>query len=181
MQKPKLLSLFGYSIPLVIFLVTAVFLWYGLDRDPRYLPSPLINKPIPAFHLLSLQNIKQPLNEKIFLGHITLLNVWAPWCASCKEEHSVLMKIAKTKKLVLYGLNYKDKRASALEWLAHDGNPYHEVLFDDQGKLGLDLGVYGTPETYLIDSKGIIRYKYIGPITQAVWDEVILPEVERLI
>lgn len=163
----KKLSLLGYAIPLIIFTVTAVLLYYGLDRDPSYVPSPLINKSI-------------PINKKIFLGKISLLNVWASWCVSCKQEQSMLMEIAKTKQVVIYGLNYKDQRSQALKWLAENGNPYRQVLFDEQGKLGVDLGVYGTPETYLIDEAAIIRYKYIGPLTKEVWDKIIFPQVQKL-
>lgn len=158
----------GYLIPLVIFLLTAILLYYGLDRDPRYVPSPLINKPIPV------------LNKKLFLGHVSLLNVWATWCTSCKEEHEVLMSIAKSKKVIIYGLNYKDDKKEALNWLAHKGNPYNKLLFDEQGTVGVELGVYGTPETYLIDGLGVIKYKHIGPITEQVWREIILPEINKI-
>lgn len=172
-------SLFGYVIPLVIFIATFILCYYGLDHDPRAIPSPLINKPVPDFNLFVLDNTKQ-LNNKIFLGKISLFNIWATWCASCKEEHKILMDIAKTKQVVIYGLNYKDESKIASKWLLKNGNPYREVLFDEQGKLGVDLGVYGTPETYLIDQQGIIRYKYIGPVTQDVWMNILLPEIKKI-
>jgi cytochrome c biogenesis protein CcmG/thiol:disulfide interchange protein DsbE len=180
MAKIKFFSLLGYAIPLIIFLLTAVLLYYGLDHDPRHVPSPLINTPVPAFQVPALGNSHEHLTEKIFLGHISLLNVWASWCESCKQEHSQLLKIAKTKQVVLIGLNYKDTQSAALHWLAKAGNPYFKVLDDAQGNLGINLGVYGTPETYLIDSEGIIRYKYIGPITQIVWDEIIAPQIRKI-
>ena len=165
-------NLFGYAIPLVIFIATLILCYYGLDHDPRAIPSPLINKPVPASIFMD--------HKKIFLGKISLLNVWATWCTSCKEEHKVLMDIAQKKQAIIYGLNYKDEPKAALKWLLKNGNPYTQLLFDEQGRMGVDLGVYGTPETYLIDPQGIIRYKYIGPITREVWIDIILPEVKRL-
>ena len=159
-----------YLIPLIIFLVTLIFLYYGLDRgDPRYVPSPLINKPIPI------------LNKKLFLGHVSLLNIWASWCESCKEEHKVLENIAKNNKsITIYGLNYKDNPKQAKNWLKQAGNPYRKVFFDETGEMGINLGVYGTPETYVIDKLGIIRYKYIGPINQEIWTGIILPEINKI-
>lgn len=168
----KKLSLLGYSIPLIIFSVTVVLLYYGLDHDPRAIPSPLINKPVPASIFMN--------HKKMFLGNISLLNVWATWCASCEEEHKVLMDIAQKKQVIIYGLSYKDEPKAALKWLLKKGNPYTQLLFDEQGRMGVDLGVYGTPETYLIDPKGIIRYKYIGPMTQEVWDKIIFPEIKKI-
>ena len=121
----------------------------------------------------------QQLSEKIFLGKVSLLHVWATWCATCRAEHLVLMDLARSKKVVFYGLNYKDNPEAAKNWLKQYGNPYKAIISDPQGRLGIDLGVYGTPETFLIDSQGVIRYKYIGAITQHIWEHDIMPEIQR--
>ncbi len=159
----------------------AVVLRQGLSLDPRRLPSALINKPLPDFNLATVEG-GAPIRftQKTFLGKVSLLNVWASWCASCQTEHPVLMKIAKTHEVNIYGLDYKDKRADAHRWLKTLGNPYVDVGFDEQGSLGIDLGVYGTPETYIIDQDGIIRYKWVGPLTDAVWEQELLPIVQKL-
>ncbi len=168
-----------YLIPLIIFLIITGFLWKGLQHDPHQLPSALINKPVAVFSYPSLLDAKKTLTQKQFLGHVSLLNVWATWCVSCHAEHLVLMDIARSKKVLIYGLNYKDDSNSARRWLKKYGNPYEAVISDEKGTLAIDFGVYGTPETFLIDGEGIIRYKYIGPVSLEVWQEKIAPEVER--
>jgi len=167
-------------LPLAIFLVIVVFLWLGLKGDPHVIPSPFIGKPVPVFQAPLLGNPKLKISDKDFKGHVSLLNVFATWCVSCRAEHPVLMDIKDSHRVNIYGLNFKDKRASAIEWLSRFGDPYTKVIYDPTGKIGIDFGVYGTPETFVIDRKGIIRYKYIGPISPRKWREKLLPEVESL-
>ncbi len=169
-----------YLIPLGIFIVLAVFLARGLQLNPHEVPSPLIGKPAPDFLLPQLQDANQQLGRKDLLGKVSLLNVWASWCVACREEHPVLVEIARSGVVNIYGLNYKDAREDALRWLAQFGNPYLTSAFDEQGKVGIDYGVYGVPETYVIDRQGIIRHKVIGPITQEKWDTAILPLIRKL-
>lgn len=169
-----------YLIPLGIFIVLVVFLARGLQLNPHEVPSPLIGKPAPDFLLPQLQDANQQLGRKDLLGKVSLLNVWASWCVACREEHPVLVEIARSGVVNIYGLNYKDSREDALRWLAQFGNPYLTSAFDEQGKVGIDYGVYGVPETYVIDRQGIIRHKVIGPITQEKWDTAILPLIRKL-
>ncbi len=169
-----------YLIPLGIFIVLVVFLARGLQLNPHEVPSPLIGKPAPDFLLPQLQDANLQLGRKDLLGKVSLLNVWASWCVACREEHPVLVEIARSGVVNIYGLNYKDSREDALRWLAQFGNPYLTSAFDEQGKVGIDYGVYGVPETYVIDRQGIIRHKVIGPITQEKWDTAILPLIRKL-
>lgn len=168
-----------YIFPLLIFVIIVGILWKGLQQDPHRLPSTLINKSVVEFNYPSLGNPSQFVSNREFVGHVSLLNVWATWCITCQAEHAVLMEIARSKKVAVYGLNYKDTRNAAQLWLKKLGNPYQEIIFDEQGKLGIDLGVYGTPETFVIDAKGMIRYKHIGPISPTVWQEVLEPVVRK--
>ena len=156
-------------IPLILFLVLGVFLWRGLSLDPRELPSALIGQPFPEFSLTSLRQSDVILERANFLGEPVLVNVWATWCPSCRQEHPELMKIAAEKKIILVGLNYKDDRRAALAWLKQYDDPYQFTIYDDQGMLGLDLGVYGAPETYLVDAQGIVQYRHVGVVTPDVW------------
>ena len=167
-------------VPLLIFITLVVFLGIGLTRDPHLVPSPLINKPVPEFSLPRLADTNQRLASSDLRGQVSLLNVWASWCVSCREEHPVLLDLAKKNVVTLYGLNYKDKREDALNWLKFFGNPYVESAHDLDGKVGIDFGVYGVPETFVVDKQGIIRYKQIGPITEDVLKETILPLITRL-
>ncbi len=169
-----------YLIPLGIFIVLVVFLARGLQLNPHEVPSPLIGKSAPDFLLPQLQDANQQLGRKDLLGKVSLLNVWASWCVACREEHPVLVEIARSGVVNIYGLNYKDTREDALRWLAQFGNPYLTSAFDEQGKVGIDYGVYGVPETYIIDRQGIIRHKVIGPITQENWDKELLPLIRKL-
>ena len=170
---------FKLFIPLLIFILLAVALYFGLDRDPSAMPSALIDKSVPAFTLPSLADEEKPvtetfLSEKLFQGEATLLNVWATWCVSCRMEHRYLMGLAKLG-VPIIGLNYKDERGAAQRWLRELGDPYREVIFDAEGSLGLDLGVFGAPETYVIDGQGMIRYKYVGVVDERVWQQKIAP------
>jgi cytochrome c biogenesis protein CcmG/thiol:disulfide interchange protein DsbE len=158
-------------IPLFIFIGLAVLLLKGLDRDPNALPSALIGEPVPAFRLPNLLTGEQ-VSEDVFQGHVTLLNVWATWCPSCRMEHPFLLRLAREQGVRIVGMDYKDEDADATAWLDKLGNPYELVFADANGHLGVDLGVYGAPETYLIDHKGIIRAKRVGVVDERVWAEL---------
>lgn len=169
-----------YLIPLIIFIIITAFFWQGLKKDPRRVPSALIGKEVPAFSSPSLQNPHVQITNQQFQGHVSLLNVWATWCISCRAEHPILMDIVRENKAIIYGLDYKDDPTSAKNWLKNFGNPYKNVIFDGNGTLAINLGVYGTPETFIIDQHGVIRDKYIGPISPQVWQEQLLPEIDKL-
>ncbi len=167
-------------LPLMIFCLIALFLWVGLKINPHDIPSPLIDKPFPTFNAPGLQNQSENITENNFIGKITLLNVFATWCYSCRAEHSVLMDINNKFQINIVGLDYKDDRNKAKQWIEEYGNPYQQIIYDPKGKLALNLGVYGTPESYIIDQKGIIRYKQIGPMSPDDWREKVLPVINRL-
>lgn len=168
-------------VPLILFVVLVGFLAVGLHHDPSEVPSPLINKPAPSFSLPRLDDARQAFSPKDMAGQVWLLNVWASWCAACREEHPVLLDLAQTNAVPLYGINYKDTQDAAQKWLVNSGgNPYIYSVMDESGRVGIDYGVYGVPETYLIDKKGIIRYKQTGAITAGVLKDKILPLVKRL-
>ncbi|QEA12524.1 DsbE family thiol:disulfide interchange protein [Comamonas flocculans] len=168
-------------VPLAVFAVLMVFLGIGLTLKPRELPSPLIDKPLPAFALPQLSDPQQTVAAKDLAGKVWMLNVWASWCVACRVEHPVLVDLARNdKSILIYGLNYKDQREDALRWLARLGNPYLESFSDTQGLVGIDLGVYGVPETFIIDRQGVIRYKHIGPVTPEALQETILPLMRKL-
>jgi len=169
-----------WSIPLAIFAILVAFLWLGLWRDPRLVPSPLIGKPAPAFRLAQLHRPNETLQLDDLKGQVWLLNVWASWCVSCREEHPLLLQLAQAKALPLYGLDYKDKPEAALAWLRQNGDPYTASIIDADGRVGIDYGVYGVPETFLIDKSGIIRYKQIGPLTAQALKDTILPLARKL-
>ena len=169
-----------YILPFVAFLVIAVFLFIGLGLNPREVPSPLIDKPAPPFTLPQLHEQDKQFSPKDMQGKVWLLNVWSSWCVSCKDEHPVLMALAQQNIVPIYGLDYKDKRGDALTWLARGGNPYVLSAADVEGRIGIDYGVYGVPETYVIDKQGIIRYKQIGAVTPDNLREKILPLVKEL-
>lgn len=177
--RKKMKSNIRYFIPFCIFLVLIVFLWKSLEKNPYQLPSALINKPLPHFNMSTL-NGNQRMTENNFLGQVSLLNVWATWCISCRVEHPILLDISDSKAVAIYGLNYKDNSHLADKWLRDYGNPYKENIIDPKGHLGIDLGVYGTPETYIIDKQGVIRYKFVGPISTDDWRNTLLPVIEKL-
>ncbi len=167
-------------IPLAVFLGIVAFLFRGLGMDPKKVPSPLVDKPAPVFSLPQLKNETLTVSSEDFKGEVTLLNVWATWCVSCRAEHKVLMRLAKREGVRIYGLNYKDTRPEAIKWLKFYGNPYVANAFDADGRVGIDWGVYGTPETFVIDKKGTIRYKHIGPISDQDARETLLPMIAEL-
>lgn len=169
-----------FLVPLAIFGVLLVFFGVGLKLNPREVPSPLINKPAPDFNLPQLFEPQQAIGRKSLLGQVYLLNVWASWCVSCRQEHPLLVQLSRTGAVPIYGLNYKDDRGDAQDWLRKFGNPYTMSGFDQDGRVGFDFGVYGVPETFLIDRQGVIRYKQIGPITRQALHDKILPMVKEL-
>lgn len=168
-----------YFLPLIIFIAIALFFWRGLEKDPHEIPSALIGKPVPTFNYPTLTG-DQTVTNKIFIGQVSLLNVWASWCPTCQAEHAVLLDIMKTHSVTLYGLNYKDDKTDAEDWLNRYGNPYQAIIYDPKGSLALDLGIYGTPETFVIDKKGFIRYKHVGAVSPDVWETKLKPLVETL-
>ena len=172
--------MFRYAFPLIIFIGLAVFLALGPKNDPKKVPSPFIDKPAPGFSAPSLLDPDKYVSLSDLKGKVTLLNVWASWCAACYEEHPVLNQLAEMSQTPIYGLNYKDAREAGIAWLDKLGNPYHDTIFDVDGKIGIDYGVYGVPETFVIDRAGIIRYKHIGPITQLDLESKILPLIKQL-
>jgi cytochrome c biogenesis protein CcmG/thiol:disulfide interchange protein DsbE len=164
-----------------LFVVLLGFLFVGLYRDPREVPSPLIGKPAPNFEVPQVAAPEQTFSPKQMLGKVWLLNVWASWCVSCRQEHPILVEYIKAGgTLPIVGLDYKDQRSDGLRWLTQLGNPYVLSAFDADGRVGIDYGVYGVPESYLIDKTGIIRYKQIGPITPEAMEKTILPLVKEL-
>ncbi len=169
-----------FLLPLAIFLVVAGFLFKGLNLDPREVPSPLVGKPAPMFSLPRLDNPEKMISSKDMLGQVWLFNVWASWCGACRDEHPVLVELAKSGVVPVYGMDYKDTRQEARQWLEQGGNPYVASAVDADGRVGIDYGVYGVPETYIIDKAGVIAYKQIGPITDEVLRDKILPLVKRL-
>ncbi|MBT9462383.1 MAG: DsbE family thiol:disulfide interchange protein [Rugosibacter sp.] len=169
-----------FLLPLAAFAVLVVFLAIGLTHDPREVPSPLIGKPAPAFTLPQLHDASKNFSVADMKGQVWLLNVWASWCVSCREEHPVLVEFAKTHAVPVIGLDYKDQVADAKQWLEKLGNPYTQIAVDSDGRVGIDYGVYGVPETYVIDKQGIIRMKHTGPITPASLAQKILPLVKDL-
>ena len=169
-----------FLIPMALFVVLVGFLAVGLRLDPREVPSPLVNKPAPQFELPQLADPEVKFSPLEMKGKVWLLNVWASWCVSCRQEHPLLVALSKSGAVPIYGLDYKDARADGLRWLNQFGDPYVMSLFDADGRVGIDYGVYGVPETYLIDKAGVIRYKHIGPVTRDALDQKILPLVKEL-
>jgi cytochrome c biogenesis protein CcmG/thiol:disulfide interchange protein DsbE len=167
-------------IPLGVFVVLVGFLLVGLGRDPREVPSPLIGKPAPVFKLAQLHEPAKTLTTEDMKGQVWLLNVWASWCVSCREEHPLLVSLGRSKVVPIIGLDYKDETAAGMKWLTQNGDPYTLSIVDRDGRVGIDFGVYGVPETFVIDKNGTIRYKQIGPITQAALEQKILPLVREL-
>jgi cytochrome c biogenesis protein CcmG, thiol:disulfide interchange protein DsbE len=169
-----------FLIPLALFLVLVGFLAVGLNLNPREVPSPLIGKPAPAFTLTRLDAPGQTLQRDELLGKVWVLNVWASWCAPCREEHPLLVDFARRKIAPVYGLNYKDSRPAGMAFLAQLGNPYEASLFDGDGRVGIDYGVYGVPETFVVDKQGMIRFKHVGPLTPEVLQKKIEPLLKEL-
>lgn len=166
-------------VPILLFLVISVFLWRGLSLDPHHLPSVQVGKQVPSFILPELENPSIMFNSQQLRGTVSLLNVWASWCAACVEEQVFLLQLAR-QGVPIYGLNYKDDSSQAMQWLKQWGNPYKTIAIDPQGTVAIDLGVYGAPETFIIDKKGIIRYRHAGIMTQELWLKELLPLIKEL-
>lgn len=169
-----------YFVPLGAFLLLVVLLAMGLKLDPREVPSPFIGKPAPAIDTAQLDAAAGTFSSATLKGDVWLLNVWASWCGECQREHAVLTDLIQGQKIRAVGLNYKDGVTDAKRWLAQFGNPFATIVTDPHGKVGLDWGVYGTPETFIIDQQGIIRYKHIGPMNQKAVAEKIIPLIAEL-
>jgi cytochrome c biogenesis protein CcmG/thiol:disulfide interchange protein DsbE len=167
-------------IPLVLFVGLVAFLLVGLRRDPREVPSPLINKAAPSFLLPQLHDPDKTFSPESLRGKVWLLNFWGTWCPACRDEHPLLVKYAKTAEIPIYGIDYKDDQSAAKRWLEELGNPYAITAYDVDGRISIDYGVYGAPETFLIDKNGVIRFKQIGPVTDEVWNKEILPLAREL-
>lgn len=166
-------------LPVVAVIVLGVILFAGIGKDPNHLESALIGKPVPEFSLADLREPDQQLGPELFRGQVSLLNVWGTWCPACRDEHDDLVWLAKDKNVRIVGLNYKDNREEALNWLATLGDPYAVNVYDPRGSLGFDLGVYGAPETYFVDADGIIRYRHVGVVNEKVWNEKFLPLMKQ--
>ena len=169
-----------FLIPLALFVALAWFLYAGLSLNPREVPSPLIGKPAPAFALPRLDDPTQTVKREDLLGKVWVMNVWASWCAPCREEHPLVVAFARERKVPVIGLNYKDRPGDARTWLERLGNPYAATLIDFDGKVGIDFGVYGVPETFVIDAQGIVRFKHVGALTPQVISQKLEPVLKQL-
>ena len=173
-----------YATPLLGFLAVAVAFWLGLDpkRNPSEVPSVLIDRPVPGFMLPPLAGSDAPgfSTGDLQLGHVTLVNVFASWCVPCRAEHPYLMRLAREQDVRIYGINYKDKRDDALNWLGELGNPYVAIGADTDGRVAIEWGIYGVPETFVVDETGVIRFRQVGPLFPEVLREEILPLIEAL-
>jgi len=169
-----------YLLLLGTFAALVLLLGVGLSLNPREVPSPLIGKPAPVFQLPQLHQPDKSLSSTELQGKVWVLNVWASWCVACREEHPVLADLARSGIAPVYGLNYKDQRDNAVAWLKRYGDPYQASMFDADGRVGIDYGVYGVPETYVIDRQGVIRYKRIGPVTPTILKDKIVPLIAEL-
>ena len=175
-----------FLIPLTVFAAIGGLLMYALylsitgEYSPRDIPSPLIGKPLPAFSLPAVDNPARKISRDELLGRAYLLNVWASWCVACRQEHPFLVELTRQKAVTIIGLDHKDKREDAMDWLTNLGNPYELSIADTNGHFGIEIGVYGVPETFVIDKQGIIRYKHVGPITPEVWEQKLAPLMKQL-
>jgi len=170
---------FKLFIPLIIFVILAVFFWKGLSLDPSAMPSALIDDPVPNFELPTVKDESTIVTQDVFKGQVSLLNVWATWCISCRVEHPYLNKLS-GEGVAIYGVNYKDDTIAAQKWLQEFHDPYQLSVVDADGRLGIDLGVFGAPETYLIDQRGVIRYKHVGVVDERVWSKILKPLYDSL-
>ena len=169
-----------FLLPITVFLAIAIFLYAGLALNPQLVPSPLIDKPAPDFDLPTVSDPAQRFSREQLLGQEYLLNVWGSWCVACRDEHDTITAIARSGQVPVYGLNYKDTRENATRWLAQFGNPYVASAHDLDGRTGIDFGVYGAPETFVVDAEGMIRYKFIGVLTPQIVEDEIWPLITTL-
>ena len=165
-------------LPIPIFIIIIYFLYSGLNKDPTLIPSPLIGKLVPEFSSTTLFDNKVITNKSL-IGKPYMLNVWGSWCYGCSLEHNLLIDIYNTGTIDIYGLNYKDNKINAMEWLKNKGNPYKKIIFDNNGSIAIDFGVYGAPETFLVNKNGIIIHKHVGPIDQNYYNDVLLPNIKK--
>jgi cytochrome c biogenesis protein CcmG/thiol:disulfide interchange protein DsbE len=168
-------------LPLIVFILMAGLLWRGLSLDPKLVPSPLIDKQAPAFSLAMLEDPTRKLSTADMVGQVWVLNVWASWCVSCRAEHEVITDLAGRNLVTVVGLNYKDEPVDATRWLQQFGNPYAVSVIDRDGRVGIDWGVYGVPETFVIGADGLIKYKHIGPVTHESLEQKIMPVLRELL
>lgn len=179
-DSPKLFARWILALAFLgCFSFFALF-WFALGRDPHTLPSALIDRPTPHFYLPDLRFSNRFFDETLFRGRVSVLRIWASWCEVCRRDHSEWMRISRQNNVPIYGLNYKDNPSIALRWIREDGVPDRVVLFDRDGHFAMDLGVYGAPETFVIDRAGVIRYRYVGQMTQEVWNSLVLPRIRSL-
>ncbi len=164
-----------FAIPLVVMVILIVMFAFGLQNDPSELPSPFINKPAPEFALPSLTEPERTVGSADYADRFALVNVWATWCVGCRQEHQFLLDLAATGAIPIYGINWKDNRADALAWLERLGDPYVFSAFDQDGRVAIDWGVYGAPETFLLGPDGIVLHKHLGPLDQATWQRDFVP------
>lgn len=169
-----------YFLPLGILAAVTALFWVGLSLNPALVPSPLIGQPAPEFELPLLGDEQRTFSREDLKGRVTMVHVWATWCVSCRAEHPTLTAFARRGLVPIIGLNYRDERAAALDWLRVLGDPYELVLYDPAGRVGIDWGVYGTPETFIVDRDGVIRFKHVGPLTPELIDSHIVPLLARL-
>jgi cytochrome c biogenesis protein CcmG/thiol:disulfide interchange protein DsbE len=169
-----------FIVPFAVFIVLVVFFIIGLQKDPRKIPSALLDKPAPEFTLPQLNAMNTTFSPEQMKGKVWMLNVWASWCASCRDEHPLFLDISRKGTIDIVGLNYKDKPNDGRMWLQRLGNPYTLIAADLKGDVGIDYGVYGVPESFIIDKQGVIRYKHVGPVSRQDWQETILPIIEEL-
>jgi cytochrome c biogenesis protein CcmG/thiol:disulfide interchange protein DsbE len=169
-----------FILPFIVFIIVSAFLYVGLNLKPSEVPSPLIGKPAPTFSLPDLQDPRILFSPQEMKGKVWLLNIWASWCTSCESEHPIFLDLARQKLVPIYGMDYRDKREAGLEWLRQRGNPYDLVISDSEGRVAIDYGVYGVPETYLIDKQGVIQYKQIGIVTEEILKTVLIPKIKEL-
>lgn len=179
-QSSRMVRRILYLLPVAAFAVLAAYFAAGLGKDPRIIPSALIDKPVPEFELPALAEDKRGLATADFGGEVVMVNVFASWCIPCRAEHPLITRLAEDGIVKVYGLNWKDKQADAVSWLNELGDPYDRIGHDLSGRVGIDWGVYGVPESYLIDKKGRIRYKHVGPIFNETLTETVLPIIREL-
>jgi cytochrome c biogenesis protein CcmG/thiol:disulfide interchange protein DsbE len=166
-----------FFLPVLIFTVLVGIFYIGLYKDPTLVPSPFIGKPAPDFELPTLYDPSKKISKSDLLGQVSLVNVWASWCPGCAQEHEMLLEIARQGSVPILGLNWKDEAQPAKKWLQQRGNPYFEVAVDRDNITGIDWGVYGAPETFLLDANGIVQYKLIGPMTLTIWEQEFVPRI----
>ncbi|GAA4356284.1 DsbE family thiol:disulfide interchange protein [Kangiella marina] len=176
MNKKLVLSV----APIITFVILVVFFWFALDKDPKKLNSNLIDKPVPVFQLPSLENPELVYTSESLPKELFLLNVWGSWCGPCHIEHPYLMKFSRQYEVPIVGVNYKDKTIDGLKFIQDKGNPYSMIIADQSGQFGIDLGVYGAPETFVVDENGMVRFRYVGVIDDRVWETKISPVIEHI-